>query len=228
MDNPDQARRTARTIAGLRTVPMDARVGQVLMVLPDRTFGWATAPTNTGPAGPPGRDGATGASGQPGRDGAAGSNGLDGLDGLSAYQVARANGYGGTQTQWLASLVGVQGPKGDAGAAGATGATGPQGPQGVPGLLAIDYRDGIAVPAITSLLGISGSVDVAVTWNTPFTDTTYTIVKPQVTATSASLIGKTDAVVKSKTAAGCVVTVTATALLSSGQCTLGVLAYKRG
>lgn len=207
MFNPDQMRRSSRTIMGIRTVPPDARVGQVLTVLPDRTFGWATAPVNTGPQGP---------AGTPGRDGAAGANGLDGL---SAYQVARANGYGGTQTQWLASLVGAPGQKGD---------TGAQGPQGVPGLLAIDYRDGIAVPAITSLLGISNFVDVTVTWNTPFADTSYSIVKPQVSAASASLIGKTDAVVKSKTTTGCVVTVTSTAVLATGACTLGVLAFKKG
>uniref|UniRef100_UPI00376F7D88 hypothetical protein n=1 Tax=Lactiplantibacillus pentosus TaxID=1589 RepID=UPI00376F7D88 len=35
-----------------------------------------------------------------------------GDDGLSAYQVAVANGYHGSQTDWLASLVG---PKGDSG-----------------------------------------------------------------------------------------------------------------
>jgi hypothetical protein len=33
----------------------------------------------------------------------------DGIDGLSAYQVARAEGYGGTQAQWLASLIGAAG-----------------------------------------------------------------------------------------------------------------------
>lgn len=68
-----------------------------------------------------------------------------GADGLSAYEVAKENGFTGTQAQWLASLVGPQGAKGDkgdkgdTGAAGAkgdkgekgdTGATGPQGPKG--------------------------------------------------------------------------------------------------
>lgn len=33
----------------------------------------------------------------------------DGVDGASAYQSARAAGYGGTETQWLASLVGADG-----------------------------------------------------------------------------------------------------------------------
>jgi len=35
--------------------------------------------------------------------------GKQGDPGLSAYQVARADGYGGTQTQWLASLIGAAG-----------------------------------------------------------------------------------------------------------------------
>ncbi|MBD8549492.1 hypothetical protein [Sphingomonas sp. CFBP 8764] len=34
---------------------------------------------------------------------------LRGLDGLSAYQLARQQGYGGTLTAWLASLVGAAG-----------------------------------------------------------------------------------------------------------------------
>lgn len=33
----------------------------------------------------------------------------DGADGLSAYQIARSLGYGGTATQWLATLVGAGG-----------------------------------------------------------------------------------------------------------------------
>lgn len=33
----------------------------------------------------------------------------DGLDGPSAYQVARAAGYSGTETQWLATLIGATG-----------------------------------------------------------------------------------------------------------------------
>ena len=41
-----------------------------------------------------------------------------GDDGLSAYQVATINGYKGSQTDWLASLVGAKGDKGDKGDAG--------------------------------------------------------------------------------------------------------------
>lgn len=50
-----------------------------------------------GPRGPAGADGAPGADGTPGAAGA------------SAYQVAQSNGFSGTQTQWLASLVGPAG-----------------------------------------------------------------------------------------------------------------------
>lgn len=39
--------------------------------------------------------------------------GEKGDDGLSAYQVAVSNGYHGSQTDWLASLVGPKGNKGD-------------------------------------------------------------------------------------------------------------------
>lgn len=80
-----------------------------------------------------------------------------GTPGKSAYQVAVDNGFVGTVSQWLVSLVGVTGatgatgPKGDkgdagdqgpqglagptgaAGPVGAQGATGPQGLQGPPG-----------------------------------------------------------------------------------------------
>jgi hypothetical protein len=47
-------------------------------------------------------------------------NSLDSIDGKSAYEVAVANGYVGTQSAWLLSLVGPIGP---------TGPTGPTGPQ---------------------------------------------------------------------------------------------------
>lgn len=44
--------------------------------------------------------------------GQAGAPGSDGNDGLSAYQVALANGFVGTEAQWLASLVGAPGQDG--------------------------------------------------------------------------------------------------------------------
>jgi len=47
-----------------------------------------------------------------------GLKGNTGDDGLSAYQIAAINGYKGSQTEWLASLVGATGLKGDKGDAG--------------------------------------------------------------------------------------------------------------
>ncbi|MEC4047948.1 FISUMP domain-containing protein [Flavobacterium sp. SUN046] len=71
-----------------------------------------------GPAGPQGIQGIQGATGPQGPQGVAGANGTGGTqgpagaNGLSAYQVAVANGYTGTEAQWLASLVGAQGATG--------------------------------------------------------------------------------------------------------------------
>lgn len=53
-----------------------------------------------------------------------------GADGASAYEVAVANGFIGTEADWLASLVGAQGPAGIDGAQGPSGADGPQGAPG--------------------------------------------------------------------------------------------------
>lgn len=60
----------------------------------------------------------------------------EGADGASAYDIAVANGFVGTEAEWLESLVGAdgaQGPQGDPGPAGADGAQGPQGIQGPAG-----------------------------------------------------------------------------------------------
>lgn len=69
--------------------------------------------------GPKGDKGDVGDQGEPGVDG---TNGLDGEDGLSAYQVATANGFVGSESAWLASLVG---PQGEPGADGVDGTSGP-------------------------------------------------------------------------------------------------------
>lgn len=74
-----------------------------------------------------------------------GPQGEKGDPGDSAYKVALANGFEGTEVEWLASLKGpkgdtgsigpkgeqgIQGPKGDTGAAGPKGEQGIQGPKG--------------------------------------------------------------------------------------------------
>lgn len=90
----------------------------------------------TGATGAQGPAGDTGPQGPAGAQGPQGSPGANGADGASAYEVAVADGFSGTEAEWLASLVGAQGPQGDTGPAGPkgdTGATGPQGPQGIQG-----------------------------------------------------------------------------------------------
>lgn len=65
-----------------------------------------------GPPGPPGPAGPAGATGAAGAEGPAGPAGSAGADGESAYDVAVDNGFVGTESQWLASLVGPEGPEG--------------------------------------------------------------------------------------------------------------------
>ena len=62
-----------------------------------------------------GEQGIQGVAGKDGKDGVNGVSGSNGKDGLSVYQVAVANGYTGTQQQWLQSLVGATGAKGNDG-----------------------------------------------------------------------------------------------------------------
>lgn len=68
-----------------------------------------------------GKDGATGPTGNQGDTGPAGPAGAQGIQGIqgpqgiNAYQVAVANGYSGTESDWLASLQGTTGPQGNPG-----------------------------------------------------------------------------------------------------------------
>ena len=124
---------------------------------------WVGDPTGLvgekGDQGDPGPPGTPGADGADGADGAPGAPGADGADGASAFEVALANGFEGTEAQWLATLVGpagadgrdgapgadgADGAPGAPGADGADGAQGPQGPQGPPGAPGADGTDGVA------------------------------------------------------------------------------------
>lgn len=91
-------------------------------------------------------------------------------NGESAYQVAVDNGFVGTETEWLASLVGptgqqgIQGIQGETGATGATGAqgsqgeTGPQGKQGLTGATGPQGPTGATGPqGVQGLQGPGGS-----------------------------------------------------------------------
>lgn len=88
-----------------------------------------------------------------GNDGRDGSDGADGADGSSAYQVAVANGFVGTEAQWLASLVGAKGDKGDRGDIGLTGNAGTPGTNGSDGN---DGQDGASAYEVAVANGFVG------------------------------------------------------------------------
>jgi hypothetical protein len=71
----------------------------------------------TGETGPIGPQGPQGIQGETGPQGPIGLTGPQGPEGDSAYEVAVANGFVGTEAEWLASLVGPEGPAGDLGTA---------------------------------------------------------------------------------------------------------------
>lgn len=83
--------------------------------------------------------------------GANGSDGADGAAGASAYEVAVANGYAGTESQWLDSLRGVQGIQ------GATGNTGAAGQSAYALAVALGFV-GTEAQWIASLVGAQGPI----------------------------------------------------------------------
>jgi len=88
----------------------------------------------------------------PTQDGALrGLPGKDGVDGKSAYQIARDKGYGGTETQWLATLVGPAGKDGLNGANGRDGTNGTNGTNATTllGIITISEQAVIAISAGT-------------------------------------------------------------------------------
>lgn len=106
-------------------------------------------------------------------DGIVLEGGEAGKDGKSAYEVAVANGFSGSESEWLASLEGPQGLKGDKGdqgpagpqgLRGLTGLTGPEGPQGPKGddgdsayeIAVVHGYTGTEAEWIESLKGSSG------------------------------------------------------------------------
>lgn len=109
-----------------------------------------------------------------------GPQGPRGEKGDSAYAAAVANGFVGTEAQWLSSLVGPQGPQGIQGPQGPqgpqgiqgqqglTGDTGPQGVQGPQGLTGANGR-GIDSVVRTAGTGASGTTD---TYTITYSDAT--------------------------------------------------------
>lgn len=75
-------------------------------------------------------------------------NGAPGEDGLSAYEVAVANGFVGTEAEWLASLVGPQGPQGIQGVQGIQGETGPAGADGADGAANTIYDQALFISGL--------------------------------------------------------------------------------
>jgi hypothetical protein len=116
-----------------------------------------------GPQGPQGESGAMGPQGPQGEAGATGPQGAgaQGSIGLSAYEVAYGNGFNGTESEWLGSLVGPQGSTGPQGEAGAMGPQGAGG-QGSIGLSAYEVAygngfNGTESEWLGSLVGPQGS-----------------------------------------------------------------------
>jgi len=88
---------------------------------PQGPIGLTGSAGETGAQGPIGLTGATGATGPQGLRGETGSQGVAGTNGSNAYQVAVANGFIGTEAQWLESLQGTTGPAGAQGIQGTAG-----------------------------------------------------------------------------------------------------------
>jgi hypothetical protein len=103
--------------------------------------------------------------------------GPQGQDGVSAYEVAVANGFIGTEQDWLDSLVGPQGA-----ASTVPGPTGPQGTEGIveqatppenTNILWLDTSvDGYGIPiggTDGQVLTKNGTADNDTRWSTPYT-----------------------------------------------------------
>lgn len=71
-----------------------------------------------------------GEQGKEGKQGERGEDGKDGVDGKSAFAIAVANGYIGSETEWLKDLQGADGKDGANGADGRDGADGKDGTDG--------------------------------------------------------------------------------------------------
>ena len=111
-----------------------------------------------------GIDGKDGADGEPGKDGIDGQNGADGQDGVngsdgkSAYEIAVANGFTGTEAEWLESLKGIDGKDGADGLPGKDGEPGTNGTDGKSAyIIAVEHGfTGTETEWLASLKGADG------------------------------------------------------------------------
>lgn len=104
-----------------------------------------------------GINGADGKAGQDGTAGVAGRDGVNGQDGQSAYELAVANGFNGTETQWLASLKGAKGDTGAVGPQGSSGKDGVTGAQGPAGKNGVDGKNGQSAYELAVTSGFTGT-----------------------------------------------------------------------
>ena len=95
-----------------------------------------------GEDGKDGVDGQNGFDGNDGINGTNGTNGTNGVDGASAYELAFEEGFEGTLSEWLLSLVGETGVQGQQGPEGRRGPRGYNGSDGVNGTNGIDGEPG--------------------------------------------------------------------------------------
>ena len=112
----------------------DGVQGPVGPVGPQGPTGEAGPQGPQGIPGPTGPQGLTGEKGAPGERGEQGPKGDPGANGKSAYELAKEEGFTGSQTEWLASLKGQDGQKGERGEPGLQGPAGPKGEQGQQGV----------------------------------------------------------------------------------------------
>ena len=88
-------------------------------------------------------------------------DGRRGPQGKSAFEIATEEGFTGTISQWLASLVGPQGPKGET---GATGPKGEKGDTGAPGPKGEKGEDGRGVHSLRVTSNYSGGYILLATY----------------------------------------------------------------
>ncbi len=96
--------------------------------------GLAGADGAVGPAGISGAPGPIGPAGADGAVGPAGTDGTNGTNGTSSYELAAANGFTGTEQEWLDSLKGADGAAGINGTNGIDGTNGTNGTNGTDGV----------------------------------------------------------------------------------------------
>lgn len=80
-----------------------------------------------------------------------------GADGASAYEIAVANGFEGSEEQWLASLVGATGATGEQGVQGEKGDKGDKGDTGETGAAGASGQNGTTVIVGTTTTGNAGT-----------------------------------------------------------------------